>query len=127
MLRFRRKIWVALFFALISIGQGFALSYVMNLSQIHSMEYTESNALVPAYLLVCGHDLGKSLKENPAPSQKTHQELLSLRTDPFIPTFHLNPEPVFESLSIETFSFFLIQNYSFPPDRPPRAEVLSFS
>ena len=120
MLRFRRKIWVALLFALISIGQGFALSYVINLSQIHSIEYFESNAPVPSYLLVCGHDFGKSLKKNPAPSQKNHEEILSLKSDPFVPLFHHFILPSMESIYLSPEGFLIQELNTSPPQRPPQ-------
>lgn len=120
MLFLRRKIWVVLLFSLISIGQGFALSYTFNLSTRNVASVSESSGPVPAHLLVCGHDFKKILRENPKPHQKNPEELLSLRTDPFIPSFLQLPEPLIESLSFEDIFLLLIQNQSFPPDRPPR-------
>lgn len=116
----RRKIWVALFFTLITIGQGFALSYVMNLPKLHQIESAQSQGPVPGYLLVCGHDFNDTLRENPTPHQRSHHELLSLRSDPFLPSRFSATPLLFESaeLSEQVLPLKLhIQNLF---DKPPK-------
>jgi len=106
---------------LISMGQGFALSYVINLPQIHSMDAAENPAPVPPYLLVCGHDFREALREAPSHSHKSHQELLSLSCDPFLPSVG-----VALPLRTEEWDLFFspsprIQRFDLPFKEPPKA------
>ncbi len=116
----RRKVFVAFLFVLISMGQGFALSYVINQPQLKDLQINEGIRAVPAHLLICGRGFQKILRENPKPHQKSHEELFSLRSDPFMPVFYFSPLPVMETVSV-FLEFFLIPEWkASPPDKPPR-------
>ncbi len=117
----RRKIWVALFFALITIGQGFALSYVMNLPKIQASDVSEKQSPVPSYLLICGHDFNDTLKENPSPHQKTHHELLSLRSDPFLPSYFSAVPVIFTSLQLSDSPPLPVERFDLSFDKPPKS------
>ncbi len=112
---FRQKFWVVFFFALISLGQGFSLSAVLNFSKNPDISSNPKSSI-----LICGHALQESLKENPKPHQKSHEEILSLKTDSFLPSFFSFPIFQAELTSLKTDSFFISSYYSSPPEKPPR-------
>lgn len=116
----RRKIWVALLFALITIGQGFALSYVFNLPNFHKLEMSEKQGPIPSYLLFCGNDLNDSLRENPTPHQKSHHELLSLRSDPFLPSCFSAVPVIFTSIQLFDLPLPSVEGFDPSFDKPPQ-------
>jgi len=112
---FRQKFWIVFFFTLISLGQGFSLSYVLSFSKNLEATSNSQNSV-----LICGHALQESLKENPKPHQKSHEEIFSLKTDSFLPSFFSFPLLQAESSFIKRDSFFISSYYSSPPEKPPR-------
>ncbi|GEM_PF-5516389 len=109
---------VFILFIFISMGQGFSFSYVINQPKSQDIQMQEGVRAVPAHLLVCGRGFQKILRENPSPHQKTHEELLSLRSDPFVPSLfsQVHPfaisVPIFEKLQKGEFIDIL-------PESPP--------
>ena len=112
---FRQKIWVIFFFVLISVGQGFGLSYVLNFSRASAVSLHPTDQI-----LICGHQFEENLQESPKPQQKLHEELLSLRVDPFLPS--LFSFPILQTqahLSKQKLIFISSLRFS-PPEKPPR-------
>ncbi len=97
------------------MGQGFGLSYVLNFSRASAVSFHPTDQI-----LICGHQLEENLQESPKPQQKSHEELLSLRVDPFLPS--LFSFPILKTqihLSKENLGFLSSRSFS-PPEKPPR-------
>ncbi len=118
----RSKILTSLLFCLITIGQGYSFGYLYDLyTQKNSfgLDQSSSNLLSqnPNQLLVCHEKWKVALSENPVP-QKTHQEIFSFKTEPFLARLIAVKNPVFLSESlIQKIGF--VSSFRLDPETPP--------
>lgn len=118
----RSKILTTLIFCLITIGQGYSFGYLYDLYiQKSSIAFNQSSSNLLSQktnqLIVCHEKWKVAFSKNPLP-QKSHEEVLSFRAEPFLPRLIAVKNPVFllESV-IEKTGF--ISSFRLDPETPP--------
>ncbi len=119
---FRSKTLTTLIFCLITLGQGYSFGYLYDLyiqKSSFGIDQSSSSLLSqnPKQLIVCNEKWKVALSENPLP-QKTHQEILSFKTEPFLPRLIAVKNPVFLSESLIQKTGF-ISSFRLDPETPP--------
>lgn len=114
---FRSRLAAVLFFTLVSIGQGFSFGYLYRFS--HSIKSLEDSvhSSQEGRLLVCDSKFKHSLAEKPFPT-RSHEEILSFRSEPFLSSLLGFPEEILKSHRMEEISF-RFTPFLFTPEPPP--------
>ncbi len=118
----RSKILTIIVFCLMTIGQGYSFGYLYDLyTQKSSFGVDQSNSNLlnqnPNQLIVCHEKWKVAFSQNPLP-QKSHEEVLSFRAEPFLPRLIAVKNPVFLSESVIEKTGF-ISSFRLDPETPP--------
>lgn len=118
----RSKILITIIFCLTTIGQGYSFGYLYDhyiQKNSFGVDQTNSNPLSQNsnQLLVCHEKWKVAFSKNPLP-QKSHEEVLSFRAEPFLPRLIAIKNPVFLSESVIQKTGF-VSSFRLDPETPP--------